>query len=709
MPGRIRTSKNERGVPPSGHLLRFRRLRPAASRSIRYGKRAGDCQGTLLDAAARGPQFRALAPWRNGRRTGLKIRRSERAVLVQVQPGPPVFAARAAETAAAKLALASEDGLSDQRGYALASQLTRRRSVGCHAEAHRAKADRISVAPARQATLRLQTLSALTKILFSQSHLKINRKGGMLSRTCRAPDEPPSLSGSTEFFLPGFFDGRAIRAANRPGALRPNRKIGVRGTPGTSPDCAPNDQKQERPPRARRPFHCQAAGLPLKPCPRLWRESRSRQAAENDNETLDHLLSIWLRGENIAALARNGRWAMKRVWIAAIAMALAISPAGAAGASWLGRELFVPGGHFDAAKAPPAPDYAKELSWGALPQMKDASDVAPAGARMIDPAAAAVDVFFINPTSYFSGRHWNADAADADTNAKTDKGSLRNQASVFNGCCAVYAPRYRQMTFGGFIAPSKDSAAAMDLAYSDVKRAFEYYLAHYNRGRPFIIASHSQGSRHAKVLVTEMIDGTPVMKQFVAAYILGNWLDENWFQSLKTVKVCESAEQTGCVVTWSSLADDADAQAQREDFVSRSGLPADFAQHKYVCINPLTWTTADNARARERRYWRLGLWRRRCPAPARSASGEHALRRRRVVCEQARRLDLPRQTSARRELSRLRLSACLYEHPRECGSKGEGVFEVASAIKHSSSPGLSRRPIPSVWICVHGWPAQGRP
>ncbi|HUJ03438.1 MAG TPA: DUF3089 domain-containing protein, partial [Rhizomicrobium sp.] len=185
------------------------------------------------------------------------------------------------------------------------------------------------------------------------------------------------------------------------------------------------------------------------------------------------------------------------------------------------------------------------------------------------------------------------DISDAETNAKTDKGSLRNQASAFNGCCAVYAPRYRQMTFGGFLEPSADSKAAMDLAYSDVKRAFQFYLAHYNHGRPFIIASHSQGSRHAKRLVQDVVDGSPLMKQFVAAYIVGNWLDENWFKSLKDVKLCERAGDTGCVVTWSSLDDGADAQQQREDFVSRSGLPADDASHEYVCTNPLTWTTAD--------------------------------------------------------------------------------------------------------------------
>jgi hypothetical protein len=282
--------------------------------------------------------------------------------------------------------------------------------------------------------------------------------------------------------------------------------------------------------------------------------------------------------------------AMKRISIcAALALLLA---AGTAHAGLLGDLLYVPGA-FDPAKSPPAPDYSQSASWAALPDKTDASDVAPAGATIADPASAPADVFFIHPTTYFSARHWNADVADAKTNADTDSGTIRYQASVFNGCCAVYAPRYRQMTYGGFVEPSADSQAAMALAYSDVKAAFEYYLAHYNHGRPFIIASHSQGSRHAKMLVQELIDGTPLMKQFVAAYIAGNWLDEDWFKSLKDVKVCERADDTGCVLTWSTLGEDADADKQRLAFVASSGLPPEFATHRYVCTNPLTWTTAE--------------------------------------------------------------------------------------------------------------------
>ena len=242
--------------------------------------------------------------------------------------------------------------------------------------------------------------------------------------------------------------------------------------------------------------------------------------------------------------------------------------------------------HFDASHAPPAPDYSQKKAWAA-----DGGDAGsgPPGLKELYPESRKADVFFIHPTTYFSADNWNQPIDDAATNARTDNGPIRNQASVFNLCCRVYAPRYRQMSFKGFRDPTAESKAAMDLAYSDVKRAFDYYLTHYNHGRPFIIAGHSQGSRHARRLIEQEIDGKPVQEQLVAAYIVGNWIEENWFAKLKTIRPCDGANDTGCVLSWSTLAEGADAQAQRIDFATRSQLPSDFANQMFFCTNPLTW------------------------------------------------------------------------------------------------------------------------
>lgn len=165
---------------------------------------------------------------------------------------------------------------------------------------------------------------------------------------------------------------------------------------------------------------------------------------------------------------------------------------------------------------PPVPDYSLASSWAALPTMKDSADRVPKQSHQKDMQVESnADVFFIHPTSFLKKTEksdgWNADISDSAINLETDKGSILNQASIFNGAGKVYAPRYRQAFIYSYFAEDKESGRkALELAYKDVKAAFDYYLTHYNNGRPFIIASHSQGTTHAIKLLQEYIDGKPL-------------------------------------------------------------------------------------------------------------------------------------------------------------------------------------------------------
>src|SRR3546814_17462439 len=60
--------------------------------------------------------------------------------------------------------------------------------------------------------------------------------------------------------------------------------------------------------------------------------------------------------------------------------------------------------------------------------------------------------------------------------------------------CAL--PIYRQMTLAAVATASAggDVTNAGMIAYSDVANAWRTYLAKYNRGRPFVLVGHSQGS-----------------------------------------------------------------------------------------------------------------------------------------------------------------------------------------------------------------------
>jgi hypothetical protein len=226
-----------------------------------------------------------------------------------------------------------------------------------------------------------------------------------------------------------------------------------------------------------------------------------------------------------------------------------------------------------------APDYADLFYWAAHPWKKDNSDRMPKVSNN-EPIDSAVDVFFLHPTSYtrdIRNSYSNADLYDSVVNNQTDKIMLM-QASVFNNSARIFAPRYRQAHLKAYLAPqSIPSQKAFDLAYQDLKTAFQYYLDHWNHGRPVIIASHSQGAMHAIRLLKEFFDGKPLQKQLVCAYIVGWQIKKDDFIN---IPVCNSPGATGCYAGWRSY------QQGETDFV------VNLENGNSVCVNPVSWTTA---------------------------------------------------------------------------------------------------------------------
>lgn len=254
-----------------------------------------------------------------------------------------------------------------------------------------------------------------------------------------------------------------------------------------------------------------------------------------------------------------------------------------------------PAGAFDARNTPAPPDYADLANWAAHPDKTDPADRTPrplAGGTLRDEqATAAVDVFYLYPTTYTGSRRtdrqWNADTRDAGLNAKTDGSPILYQASIFNGAGRVFAPRYRQAHYHTFFSADKKSAqAALDLAYDDVKSAFRYYLDHWNQGRPFIIAGHSQGGRHGMYLLRDLVEGTPYEKQFVVAYLAGWPVRADFF---KNTPPCQTPDQTGCFCSWRTW--------ERRYGLKKLGKNAEEA----VCTNPLNWTTTEGERVVKRK------------------------------------------------------------------------------------------------------------
>ena len=94
---------------------------------------------------------------------------------------------------------------------------------------------------------------------------------------------------------------------------------------------------------------------------------------------------------------------------------------------------------------------------------------------------------------------------------------------------------------------------AMNLAFSDVRAAFLYYLEEHNDGRPFYIASHSQGSCHATRLLEELIDKHECAARLVAAYVLGMGIPLSKFDpggGFSTLHPSSGPLDLQCVIGW---------------------------------------------------------------------------------------------------------------------------------------------------------------
>lgn len=270
---------------------------------------------------------------------------------------------------------------------------------------------------------------------------------------------------------------------------------------------------------------------------------------------------------------------MSVMLIALLAALLSISGLG-------GRLFFMafaaynkPEGTFDPADVVAAPDYSEVANWAALPTTSDYADLIPKGISVGTQGEFPVDVFFIHPTGFLTSQSWTS---PMDVNSGTEENTrlmMANQASAFNGCCNVYAPRYRQANIFAYFGNAEERDRVLAFAYQDVKRAFDYFINRYNQNRPFIIASHSQGTHHATRLLKDVIDSSDLHKRMVAAYLIGSTsipVSPTWFEAMSNIKACSQADDLHCVIHWDSKPE---------------GAPAYERPEPSLCTNPLSWRT----------------------------------------------------------------------------------------------------------------------
>ncbi|MEG0382402.1 MAG: DUF3089 domain-containing protein [Christensenella sp.] len=208
-------------------------------------------------------------------------------------------------------------------------------------------------------------------------------------------------------------------------------------------------------------------------------------------------------------------------------------------------------------------DYSRKSHWAFLPKLKNETK--------------DVDVFFVYPTVYahpFRKKHHNMSMRNPFY-LGIAKGVAAWQGQLFARHCNFYAPHYRQIGTESFKMPLPDLLRAERMPYADVCAAFHYYLEHYNNGRPFILAGHSQGSAMLLQLMRKEFTDPALQEKLIAAYLIGFSLTRRDLKRYPHIKLAEGETDIGSVISYNTTA---------------NGLPLmRFVRTDSICINPLNW------------------------------------------------------------------------------------------------------------------------
>ncbi|HEY7799359.1 MAG TPA: DUF3089 domain-containing protein [Hyphomonadaceae bacterium] len=172
---------------------------------------------------------------------------------------------------------------------------------------------------------------------------------------------------------------------------------------------------------------------------------------------------------------------------------------------------------------------------------------------------APIDCFYIYPTVSLDPSSYSDLVPGPE-----EMNVVKAQFARLGSKCRLFAPMYRQFTLGALRARRSGSAAPdtqinPGSGTADVNDAWAWYLANENKGRGVVIVGHSQGSGQITRLISQMVDGKPDQAKLVSAIIMGSAVQVTKGQdtggSFKSIPVCRKAEQTGCVISFSTYRD----------------------------------------------------------------------------------------------------------------------------------------------------------
>ncbi|WP_436012016.1 DUF3089 domain-containing protein [Phenylobacterium sp. LjRoot219] len=260
----------------------------------------------------------------------------------------------------------------------------------------------------------------------------------------------------------------------------------------------------------------------------------------------------------------------------------------ATGVFWddLMKTALDPKAPFQTYRPPPAPDYAQRDAWALLP-----TDPARPG-----PGKPVADVFFIAPTTFDGGRHWNAPIGDARADRIFKRVMAPNYAGPFLSVGRLFSPRYREASLYSLLTLNEDARAARAFAYGDVERAFRVYLERYNQGRPIVIVGVEQGGVLAERLLAEVVASDPTVQQRLAvAYLAETAVPAD----APPIPPCRVRGEPACLASWISVYE---GQSQRARILldralvwGPGGELVNLDDRPALCFNPILGRVTNEA------------------------------------------------------------------------------------------------------------------
>ncbi|MBD5490935.1 MAG: DUF3089 domain-containing protein [Lachnospiraceae bacterium] len=210
-------------------------------------------------------------------------------------------------------------------------------------------------------------------------------------------------------------------------------------------------------------------------------------------------------------------------------------------------------------------DYSKEDNWMVIPKITH-----------------EVDTFYIYPTVYTDNSEDAKPICDIDNEEVRTKAQFiyEGQATVFEESTNVFAPYYRQSNINQVAGMDNKQLEEYQKQEqrTDVYAALDYYFAHYNNGRPFIIAGHSQGSIMTRIVLGEYMEAHPeYYERMVAAYVIGYSITSDFLHEHPYLKFAEGADDTGVIVSWNT---EGPGNKGHRNLVVEDGA---------ISINPINW------------------------------------------------------------------------------------------------------------------------